>query len=61
MLAHGAVGGSTGGRPKKRELGREDEVEEEIQKADAAAMVTAITHGGTNATITNSFVFIVSG
>lgn len=36
---------------------REDEVEEEILRADVAAMVTNIAHGGTNSTITNSFMF----
>lgn len=44
-------------RQKKREIRREDEVEEEILRADVAAMVTNITHGGTNSTITNSFMF----
>lgn len=59
VLAHGAVGGTTGERErqKEREIRREDEVEEEILRADVAAMVTSITHGGTNSTITNSFMF----
>lgn len=45
-------------KPQKRERERrEDEVEEEeeIQRADVAAMVTSVTHGGANATVTNSF------
>lgn len=54
-LAHGAVGGSTGGWGGG--VWKEGEVEEEIPKADVAAMVTSITHGGTNSTITNSFMF----
>lgn len=61
VLAHGAVGGTTGeretDRKREREIRREDEVEEEILRADVAAMVTSITHGGTNSTITNSFMF----
>lgn len=50
-----AVGGKK--TPKERERRREDEVEEEIQRADVAAMVTSVTHGGANATVTNSFMF----